>query len=92
MSETYQQMPVACNVSSVSLGDALYHLGVMLPKVSLMVSYVDYIEAKFTLKEIGAFTRDNPLSPFINLIIDHELLRGEWYLECDGKRIGCKGP
>jgi hypothetical protein len=80
--ETFDASP---DLTELSLRDAFVLIG--KPQIAtLRVAPQAFYQATRMLKHIGADTLDNPLTPQINLLVDHTFKDyDEWSLEIDGR-------
>lgn len=86
----YEPLPTPCNVSFVSLEEAAIRVGPsFVYELHVCVSNVLY--ARNVLKDLAATTRENPLAPYVNLVVDHSYGRDEWSLHANGKACGTEG-
>ena len=77
------------DLSEVSLEEAVQRI--QGPNVfDLHVNPNDRLQSKKLLKQIGAQTVNNPMSPYINLVLDERLEWGDWFLTYNGKAVGSK--
>ena len=85
----YKRLPTACDLCQTSLREAARELQPS-STYTLHVGAEAYYEGKDIAA--NAMDQDNPFSPYINLKIDTELKRGEWYIEDEhGNASGSEG-
>lgn len=89
--ERYQRLLIDCDLSISSLEDAVLRAGARPPVYQITVSPTLSVVAKRIVAEQGITTKENPLAPALNLVIDDTLERGEWYITVNGRSVGSKG-
>lgn len=86
-----KRLPVDADLSHAALEDAVLALG--RPRVTYTVTvHPDQVaSAASLLKGIGADTKDNPLSPYINLALDESLKFYAWRLDDGTTEVHSEG-
>jgi|ERR1700761_151994 len=83
------------SIPSVLSGPALRECGKQLGPAfiyELYVPPVKLLEAFNLCKALMCLAKNNPLSPYINIVSTSHFDEGEWCLEANGKRVGSHFP
>jgi hypothetical protein len=86
----YEKLPTSCICSQTTIAAAVMKLG-PARIYYLHVNPKAEWDAKVTLKIIGADTSGNPLSPYLNLILDSECALNEWFVTEADRAVGSEG-
>lgn len=87
----YAALPIGCDLSQMTMGEAARKCGPSFV-YNLYVHERDAVWVRQFLKNLGASTEHNPLSPYVNLLFDNELLTYEWYVSANDLSFGSRGP
>lgn len=83
-------LPTNCDFSQYSIAEAVVMLG-PARIYYLHVAPKSEWDAKRLLKGMGADSVGNPVSPYINLILDSSLEYGNWFVTVSDKAVGAEG-
>lgn len=87
----YDPLLPSCDLCAITIEEAAKRLGPSFV-YDLYVSTAMLLNTRGMLKELGMVTKDNVLSPYVNLYEDNRLNTYEWYLAANNKACGSDGP
>jgi hypothetical protein len=86
----YHPLPVRCSLCEVSLEDCAARLAPAFV-YTLTVHPTQLVWTRQLLKKMGAAVQDNPFAPYVNVLTDVTLERGEWHLSDGNAAVGTLG-
>lgn len=86
----YERFPTDCDFSQSAIEEALPKLGPAFV-YEVRCHYADVAWMRSALKRLMADLEDNPLSPYMNLVVDDAYARNEWSIHANGNAMGSPG-
>jgi hypothetical protein len=86
----YAPLPVRMDLSDVAMQEAAHRLGpAFVYELHIRDSMV--VWTRGFLKKMNADTQGNPFAPYVNIVMDNDLIPHEWYVTANGKSVGSAG-